>query len=168
MRKTILLSFVLATFSFCGAYAQGFRVPEKYSFDNPDAYHKYDKDIVKCANWLEHTPPGDDDEKVKRAGRFMLEWMSGAPYIRFATNSRIDVYLDDAPQYKIYYMAGWARYALEANLPKPDKRMCMYAGLKMVIKVYKAANSEKKNENIEELIKLDNQSKLKAWVDDRV
>lgn len=150
------------------AQGQGFRVPDRYSFDNPDSYHKYDKDIIKCVNWLEHTPPGEDDERVKRSGRFLLEWMSGAPYIRFSSNMRVDVFLDDRPEYKIYYMAGWARYALESKEAKPDKRLCTYAGLKMVIKVYKAANPAKKDANIEELIRMDAQSELKRWVEERV
>lgn len=164
--STFALSFALL-FGSAVASAQNFRVPQKYAFDSPEAYHKYDKDVVKCVNWLEHTPPGNEDDKVRMAGRFLLEWMSGAPYIRFNTNTRIDAYLEDAPAYKIYYMAGWAREALDSKTPRPDKRLCTFAGLKMVIRVYKAAHPLKKDDNIEELIKLDEQSRLKAWVDER-
>lgn len=169
MKKIRMYILAVSLLTMAGQVnAQNFRVPEKYSFDSPESYHKYDKDIIKCVNWLEHTPPGDDDDRVKRAGRFMLEWLSGAPYMRFTTNTRIDVFLDDAPQYKIYYMGGWARYALNTQEAKPDKRACTYEGLKMVIKVYKAANPSKKDANIEELIKLDDKGQLKKWVDDRV
>lgn len=147
--------------------AQNFRVPERYSFDSPEAYHKYDKDILKCVNWLEKTPPGEDDEHVKRAGRFLLEWLTGCPYVRFTTNVRIDAFLSDSPEYRIYYMGGWAKYALESKQVKPDRRLCTYAGIKTVIKVYQSTSHAKKDANIEELVKMDEQSKLHAWVDER-
>lgn len=167
---TTLKRFLLLV-AFCSsatiANAQNFKVPEKYSFDSPEAYHKYDKDIVKCVNWLEHTPPGEDDDKVKKAGRFLLEWLSGCPYVRFTTNVRIDNFLGDSPEYRIYYMGGWAKYALESNAAKPDKRLCTFAGIKSVIKVYKSQSQGKKDANIEELVKMDEQSRLKSWVDER-
>ena len=162
---TLTVAILLVTSS--PLFAQNFKVPEHYSFESQDGYHKYDKDIVKCVNWLEKTPPGEEDEKVKRAGRFLLEWLTGTPYIRFRENVRIDAFLAESPEYKIYYMGGWARYALESNTAKPDKVLCTYAALKTVLKVYKSAHG-KKDANIEELIKLDDQSKLKSWIEERV
>lgn len=165
--QKLLIAASITLFTAGIVHGQVFRAPEKYTFDTPDSYHKYDKDVLKCAKWLDRTPPGSDDEGVKRAGRFLLEWLSGAPYMRFRTNVRVDAYLGDSPQYRIYYMAGWARCALESNGAVPDKKLCTYAGLKSVIKVYKAANSAKKDPNIEELVELEAKSKLKEWVDSR-
>lgn len=162
----ILLAFVTVALFFTGSvYGQA---PDKYNFDTPENCHKYDKDIVKYVNWLERTPPGADDDRVARSSRFLLEFMTNAPYVKFTPNMRIDVYLDEAPQYKLYYMAGWAKYALESHMAKPDKRLCAYAGLKTVLKVYKAANKVKKDPNIEELLDLEAKSRLKSWVDERV
>lgn len=147
--------------------AQNFRIPEHYTLSTPDDYHKYDKDIIKCVNWLERTPPGDDDDHVKRVGRFMSEWITGCPYVRFTSNARIDAFLGDSPEYRIYYMAGWAKYALESKMDKPDRRLCTYAAIKTVIKVYQSTSHAKKDSNIEELVKMDSQSKLHGWVNER-
>ncbi len=168
---TLIKQVALVATLFCSSigvtHAQNFRPPEHYTLNTPDDYHKYDKDIIKCVNWLERTPPGEDDEHVKRAGRFLLEWMSGCPYIRFTTNVRIDAFLSDSPEYKVYYMGGWAKYALESKLPKPDRRLCTYAAIKTVIKVYTSISHAKRDANIEELVELDKASKLHSWVDER-
>ncbi len=166
LKKVTLAAAIVVTSTTVNA--QNFRIPDKYSFETADGYHKYDKDIIKCVNWMEKTPPGVEDEKVQHAGRFLLEWLSGAPYMRFNSNVRIDAFLGDSPEYRIYYMAGWARAALQAGAAKPDKLSCSYAGIKTVIKVYKEAKHGKKDANIEELIKLDEQNKLKDWVQERV
>ena len=167
--KLIYFAFTVAVFSLASStgYSQNFNVPEHYSFDSPDGYHKYDKDIIKCVKWLENTPPGYDDDKVKRAGRFLLEWITGSPYIRFRENPRIDAFLSESPQYRIYSIGGWARYALEHSDSKPDNVLCTYAAIKSVLKVYKKANG-KKDANLEELMKLEAQSKLVNWIEDRI
>ena len=167
MKNTLFaISIITFIISPCASFAQNFRVPDHYSFDTPEGYHKYDKDIIKCVKWLEKTPPGDDDERVKQAGRFLLEWLTGSPYMRFKENARIDAFMSESQQYRIYYMGGWARYALE-NDNKPDRVLCTYAAIKTVLKVYKSANG-KKDANIEELMDLDSKSKLKDWIQERI
>ena len=147
--------------------AQHFKIPAHYTLNSIDDYHKYDNDIVKCVSWLEKTPPGEDDDQVRKAGRFLSEWITGCPYVRFISNARIDAFLGDSPEYRIYYMGGWAKYALESKMAKPDRRLCTYAGIKTVIKVYLSTSHARKDANIEELVQLDKTSKLHAWVDER-
>lgn len=163
------LSFLVSVFSVCSTtWGQSFRVPEHYSFNTPEDYHKYDKDIIRTINWIEKTFPGEEPEKMKHASRFLLEWLSGCPYVRFTQNVRIDVFMEDSPEYRVYYMGGWTKYALKDNSGHPDKRMCAMAGIKSVLKVYRAAGNRKKDSNIEEVSKIEQQGKLKEWVDERM
>ncbi len=149
------------------ALAQNFKVPDRYSFESIDSYHKYDKDIIKCVNWLEKIAPGDESSNVKRATRFLMEWQTGCPYVRFSQNVRIDAFLGDSPEYKIYYIGGWIRYSLQ-NDGKADKMMCTYAGIKTVLKVYKENRGQKRDANLDDLLKLDEQSKLRMWVQEKL
>ncbi len=157
---------VVGLFLVNSTFAQGFRVPANYAFDSKDSYHKYDKDIIRFANWLEKVAPGDEEGNVKRGGRFFGEWLSGCSYVQFRSNVRIDGMMSESRQYMLYYEAGWVRYALK-NQPKPDKQQCAYAGLKMVLKVYAENRGQKKDANLDELLKLEDDGKLKSWVDDK-
>ena len=159
-------TLVLSSFAL-GASAQGFRVPEHYSFDSKESYHKYDRDIVKFVNWLEKVAPGDEEGNVKKGSRFLLEWLSGCNYVHFKPNVRIDNFLGDSPEYRIYYMGGWARYALK-NGENPDRVNCAFAGLKTVLKVYKENRTTKKDPNLDELVKADEQGRLKKWIEERM
>ena len=162
----------IAAFLFClsasqTSYCQNFKVPDRYSFESIDAYHRYDKDIIKCIKWLEKIPPGDESPNVKKATRFLMEWQTGCPYIKFSPNVRIDAFLGDSPEYRIYYLGGWIKYALE-NPDKADKMMCTYSGIKTVIKVYKENREAKRDGNLDDLVKLDEQSKLRVWVQEKL
>ncbi len=149
------------------ATAQTFKVPERYSFESIEAYHKYDKEIIKCVNWLETVSPGDESNGAKRASRFLMEWQTGCPYVSVVQNARIDAFLNESPEYRVYYVGGWVRYSLQ-NDGKANKMMCTYAGIKTVLKVYKANQQKKHDANLDELLKLDEQSKLRMWVQEKL
>ena len=147
--------------------AQSFKVPLYYKFDNADSYHKYDMDIIKCVNWLEKAILGYAAPEVKNASRFLLEFQTGCTYVGFVQNMRIDAYLSDCPQYRIYYIGGWIRYSLQ-NLDNANKITCTYAGIKTVLKAYKANRVFKPDANLDELATLEGKGKLKEWVEEKL
>ena len=147
--------------------AQRFEVPADYSFDSKEGYHKYDNDIIKCVNWMEKTPPKESNNKVKKAGDFLAEWLTGCPYVHFAQNVRIDAFLANSPELRIYYMGGWARYALQ-NPIKTSKVECCMAGIRCAIKVYKDNKFLDRDPNVDEVAGIDAQGKLQEWVADRM
>lgn len=166
--KKLLLTILVVTSLIGFSYGQNFSVPKEYSFESVESHHKYDKDILKCTKWIEHTLPTEEVSKMKQASRFLLEWLSGCTYVNFSTNVRIDAFFGDSPEYRIYYIAGWVNYALQ-NQSKPRKVMCAYAGLKSMLKVYRTASaSGKKDQNLENLSKIESDGKLQEWVQERV
>ena len=164
--RLFVATFLVVAF-MTPASGQGFRVPSHYSFDSKESYHDYDKDVIKYANWLEKIAPGDDDGNVKRAGRFFGEWLSGASYVQVQQNVRISGLFGDSPEYIKYYQAGYVRFALK-NKDNASKASCTYAGLKMVLKVYAENRGRKKDANLDDMLKLEDDGKLKNWVDQRM
>lgn len=165
-RVTVLVA-VSALIFLTSAIGQAFKVPDHYSFESIDSYHKYDKDIINCVNWLEKVAPTDVSNNAKRAARFLMEWEIGCPYVQFVQNARIEAFLNDCPEYRVYYVGGWVRYSLQ-NDGKASKMMCTYAGMKTVLKVYKENRAQKRDANLDELLKLDEQSKLRMWVQEKM
>ncbi len=165
-KVTIIAAFSALLF-VTNAIGQAFKVPDRYSFESIESYHKYDKDIINCVTWLEKVAPGDESNNVKRATRFLLEWETGCPYVRFVPNSRVEAFLSDCPEYRVYYIGGWVRYSLQ-NEGKANKMMCTYAGIKTVLKVYKLNRAQKQDTNLDELMKLDEESKLRMWVQEKL
>ena len=149
------------------ASAQNFKVPAGYNFGSIDGYHKYDKDIIRFVNWLEKEVPGEDKDNVRGAIRFFGEWQAGCPYVRYQRNVKIDSFLADSPEYKIYYIAGWVKYSLTHGMTE-NKVECAYAGIRTVLNVYLEYGHSKTHANLAVLVKLDNQDKLRAWVQEKV
>ena len=167
MRLHLILSAFLLTFVTSVSTAQHFEVPSDYSFDTKEGYHKYDNDIIKCINWLEKTPVKESNGKIKRAGEFLTEWLTGCPYVHFTEYVRIDASLSNSPQLKLYYMGGWARYAIE-NPGKTDKVKCCVAGIRCALKVYRNNKSLERDQNMDEIAGVENEGKLDEWVKDHM
>jgi len=166
MNRFLLLPLlaVATCFLSVSAKAQAFHVPENYSFNTVDDYHHYDKDILKTIKWIEATNPGEDPQRMKVASRFLLEWLSGCPYVRLSTNMRIESIFNDSRDLRIYYVAGWVKYALKDG---GDKVQCAEAGIKAVLKVYRSM-SHASDPNMEDVSKVERQGKLKNWVQERM
>ena len=150
---------------FTRVLAQG-PAPDSYSFESAASYHRYDKDVMKCIKYIERSKPGDQDVSIKKATRFVLEWQSGCPYVHFSQNVRIDAFFGDSPQLRIYYICGYVKYALK-NEGRNDKVGCTYSGIQSVLRAY-GRLSVKKDKNIEDWVKLEEQGKLKSWVEERL
>jgi len=169
MKELHLVVLSVAVLLIAGnSYGQGYRVPSHYSFSDKESYHKYDKDIIRYANWLEKIAPGDEEGNVKMGSRFFGEWLSGCSYVQYRQNFRVDGVLSDCPEYMKYYEAGYVRYALKNQGNPPSKVESSYAGLKMVLKVYAENRGMKKYPGLDDLLKLEDDGKLKAWVQSRI
>lgn len=173
MKHIIPLFILILCVSFTlSADAQLFyRVPKNYSFDAPDSYPKYDNDIIKCVNWLEKKHPDQNAQEYSNASRFLMEYVTGCPYVHFQDNVRVSSVFSDIPELKIYYVGGWARYALQNKHSdgRIDKVQCAIAGIKCALNVYKHAYASKSpSKNIENLMKEDNAGTLEQWVGHRM
>ena len=106
MRKsvpTILLLLSTAT----ALQAQEFEVPQNYVIRTRDDYVKYEKDIIRCFDWLMATPANKESEKRMDAGAFMMKWLSGTPYLTVDVQPKIVNFMDVNPDLLLIFVCGW-------------------------------------------------------------
>lgn len=157
---TLLLAFAQTLF------AQDFQVPKNPVLKKKEDFAKYEKDVIACSNWLENTPLDKEVSKRKDASAFLLTWVSGAPNVTIEINQKIVNFTEKNPDLLMIFIGAWTRFALENPDAAKDMTKGNLAGLRGVIKFYQA-NLEKgikKDKNVENLVKLEKEGKLEAWV----
>lgn len=165
---SIFIAFLsIILFSSKSGFSQKFQVPADYKLETVEDFRRYDKDIIKCADWLEKAKISDDNKNLQSAINFIAEWVSGCPYVEFSQNVRVDILFNDNPKLRVYYMGGWARNVVQKQGKTSKVENCV-AGLRSAIKVYKANKSLERNSSFDEIIKIDNEGKLFEWVADRI
>ena len=143
--------------------AQNFNVPRRYSFKKLEDYKKYEKDILKCIEYLEQASVNDLSENRKKINSFFLEWLTGVPYVHITVNSAVMDLCKENGNFLIIFMGGWTKYSL--SNPADEEAVNGYlAGIESIIKVYQKGNGVVKDLKIEELIKIQRDGKLKDWV----
>jgi hypothetical protein len=163
--KQILIVALLLVFSQV-SFAQDFQVPKNYSFKKKEDFAKYEKDVISCTQWLENTPLNQEAPKRKEANAFLLSWVSGAPNVSVEINQKIVNFSEKNPDLLMIFIGGWTRSSLETPANDKDKVKGNLAGVRSVIKFYKANLDKgiKKDKNVEALVKLEDDGKLEAWV----
>ncbi|MEZ4857121.1 MAG: hypothetical protein R2812_11675 [Gelidibacter sp.] len=162
------LALVLAlTFSTL-VISQNFEVPKNYTFKVEKDYAKYEKDIIKCINWLENTPINQDTEKRKEANAFLMQWLTGAPNVSINLAPYVVDLTEKNPDLMMLFLGGWTKYALQNPKDKSTFNGNL-AGVKNLMTFY--SNNEKteikKDKNIEKLLKL-TETDLKKWLETKL
>jgi hypothetical protein len=143
--------------------AQTFEVPENYRLEEIDDFYPYKGDVVLGVNWLINTPLNVEPEKRKAATAFIMKWINGSPDIHVFLSEQMLPFMKDSPGFIVYYMAGWARYAIETG-NVDDKLGGSHAGLLAVVTLYENNRAIiKKDKAVEKLIKLHKKGKLKDF-----
>ncbi len=143
------------------SFAQSFELPKNIDLSKPENYNRYEKDVINCVNWLEKNPASDG--KQKDAVKFLIEWVSGCPYITLNVDQRVLPFAEDHPEMLIYFMGGWTKFALEHKSDTSSIHGTV-AGLKSIIKMYKANASAPRDASIDKLVSLNDKGKLEEWV----
>lgn len=136
---------------------------KQYQLKTKEDFAKYEQDVLDGFNWLIETPLGLEPTKRKELNTFLLEWMSGSPYVSIELSEKIVTYLD-CGECLMIFMGGWTKYALETRDFK-NKNKGNLAGTESVIKFY-LSNKETLGENkaIEKYIKLKEENKLEEYI----
>ena len=154
--------------SLGAATAQKFTVPLDYSLEKKADFKKYEKDILKCADWLEKVKTEGERVDVGPAENFLSEWVTACPYLNYTHNVRIDGVFGDVPGLSTYYMAGWVRNALSPSPTKPTQLDNCIAGMRCAVEVYRMNHSFPRSKAFGEVVKAEKNGTLKEWVADRL
>lgn len=149
------------------AHAQQFSLPGNVRLSEPRDYARYEKDILNCISWLEDSPIDQEKEKKKDAKAFLFQWLAGCPYISVNITESVLPFTQSSPDMLTYFMGGWVRHSL-TDRGDTSAVTGTIAGLKSVIKVYKANKSFKRDDQIDRLVVLNDKEMLEKWVADQL
>ena len=164
----IVLCFSLAVMlCFAGnGLAQTFNVPQNPKLEKESDYAAYAKDVIACVNWLEQTPLDKDAAKRDEANHFLMLWIQGSPDVTISIHDYVGKFAEINPEFLMAFMGGWTRYVLEKK--DTDELAGNMAGVQSVLHLYEISSSVKRNDELDKLVKLSKEGKLKEWVQQRV
>ena len=145
---------------------QEFEVPQNYILE--ENIVKYEKDIIRCVNWLEETPINQQIEKRGDANIFLLFWFTKSQNMMRLPICETIKFNENNPDLLFSFMGGMSIFVLENRDEPIDIIKANLSGLKSVIKVYKMGNGIMEDENIEKLIELDDRNELENWVREQI
>lgn len=163
MKSTI--STLILTIISIGLFSQDFEVPKNYKLDKAEDYAPYERDVVKCFDWLMKTSLNEQTAKRKEANTFLLKWLSGSPNVSIEIKQEIVTFMGTSPDLLMIFMGGWAKYSLESKDFK-NKIAGSMARIESVIEFYtKNKNFMTKDKNVEKYIKMKDKGTLKAYIE---
>ncbi|WP_281763452.1 hypothetical protein [Neptunitalea lumnitzerae] len=162
MKKLLIFSFLLVAKSI--VYGQEIEVPVNPVFESEADYKAYETKVLEAIDWAAYTPVNTETDKRKKVNAFLLEWMSGTPYIDIVVSDGLVPYMEH-PECFMVFMSGWTKYSLTHNYTN-NELDCALAGTEHVIIFYEKNKSALgKIGSIEKLIKLQKKGKLKNYIE---
>ena len=162
-----ILYFAIAVFCANLLLGQDFEVPKNYKLEKKEDYKPYEKDVLACIEYLETSSFDPDNEVRLQANAFLLKWITGCPYISINLHGYVMDYTQENKDFLLIFLGGWTKYAIE-HPDDVDDFSGNLAGIKSIIKVYKLDHEIEEDDNVEELIKLENDGKLESWLKEKL
>ena len=144
------------------AWAQKFSVPNIPEKIEKSEYVNYEKDFLRCMDWLEsHSPSATQRKDVNS---FVLWWLSGTPDVHIEVST--DVANFQNGDLLLLYIGGWAKHSI--NNPDASDVDGSMAGFETVINYYqKYKDSIGKNKGVEDIIKMKNKGALRQHIESK-
>jgi hypothetical protein len=162
VRKSFIVVLTLICFASI-SFAQHYEPPANVKYNKPEDYKKYEKDVLRCIEFLETSPLTDSLDRT-RANGFLMNWLTGCPYITVSIEAYLLQLVTINKDFLGIFMAGWTKYAIQ-NPKERDEIKGHLAGLHAIIKYYKENKSAKKDKLVDRIVKADDEGKLREWVD---
>ena len=166
MKRISIILFLLGSSLY--GISQESLIPQNYSLEKAEDYSKYEKEVVKCIEWLEATPLNEQEKLRDDVNTFVGKWINGSPTITVELNANTSVYFKKNVELLPYFLCGWTKHMLQHPEDNKDVVKGNLAGLRSVIRIYQKGIKVKKDKEIEKLIKLENDNKLENWIRDQL
>lgn len=112
MKKLILLMMLL--FSCLVNAQEKITIPIDYILETNADYHKYEKKIIECVDWLLVNPIDKNEEQRKEVNAFLIAWMAGSPDVSIELTQEVVTFTEQADAL-IMFMAGWTKHAIQSK-----------------------------------------------------
>jgi hypothetical protein len=140
-----------------------FDVPVDYKLDKPKDYDQYEDEVILASKWLEETDLDKETEKRKEVNGFVLNWVQGSPKVSVMLSEKLMEIIKKNEQLLIIYMGSFTRYKLERKDDTSDFNATKYA-VQSLIAIYKKGIEMKKNKDMAELLKYDEEGRLNEYL----
>lgn len=162
--KTILLSFVWSLSIILSANAQtSFELPDNIELKVKEDYAKYEPSIIAAAKWIEETDLDKEVAKRKRVNAFIVQWVTGSPTVSVSISERLGKIYGNNAELLVIYIASYSRHYIE-NKTSASAFSATKAGLTSIMNVYKKKINISKSKEMEKIIKLNEENKLDAYI----
>ena len=137
---------------------------EDFKLETKEDYEMYETAFINGAKWLVETPVDKEVEQRMEINSFLLQWMTGSPYVSIAIEEAIVPYVGDCADCLMVFMSGWTRYALETK-DYDNKFKGTLVGTERVIEFYQSnKRALGKIKAIDNFIKLKKKRKLEDYI----
>ena len=158
----LIVTLVLFVISL-GLSAQNVSVPEP-NFNAPADYTAQNDKAVELIDFLHDTPADEMNPVRKRAGAYLLTWLTGSPDVSIELGNLIAPFMAYGNGGALLAsMGGYAKHSLQH--PGADPAQSNAAAVSSVIDFYTLnRGAYGKNKEIAKLIKLRDKGKLEAYI----
>lgn len=158
-----LLTLALLVFTTHLAYGQDFDVPTNYVLDSASDYKDYEPTVVACFQWLMTSPCNEDLVKRKAVGKFLNDWIEGAPHITVNINPDVVTYMDSSPELLLIFMGGWVEHVITTG--DDSQYSGSLAGTMAVLSYYTSNKDYLRTDNhIDVLLSKQRKGKLEKFI----
>lgn len=163
LRSLYLVLIVLCALNVRATTADTGVIPQSLILDQRWDYNNYTDYVIPTINWLQNTPLDSSTVLRSRHDNFLMYWLQ--------KNEDVTVHM---PEYLVefqradrelyfIYAGGWIKHALETgNRTKEDNAI---AAVKAVLDFYSSNKGVNKDDYLDNLLNLEQQSKLPALYD---
>lgn len=159
--KTLIVFALL--FLLSPLAGQAFMPPKNVKLESAADYEAQQENVIAAVNYLENTPPDQEENHRKRVNTFLLQWLTGTPTVTLTLDNEIVTFMEQ-PDCFMLYMGAYARHSMQNG--SKDAVAANLAAIKSVLSFY-AANKDiiGKQKALEKYQKLANKGKLAATIE---
>jgi Flp pilus assembly protein TadD len=131
--------------------------------ETPADYERLEPQVIAAFDWLMTTPVNEKTEDRREISAFLMTWITGSPSVTIEISEGLVPYIGE-PECLMIFMGGYTKYALQnkSNMTKEDAALF---GTERVIEFYQAnTKALGKNKEIEKLITLQKEGRLKGYI----
>ncbi len=139
----------------------GAATPNKGAPETAEDYAAMVPEVVNAFDWLYGTPVTTDPEKRKTLSAGLIQWITGSPMVSIELKKEVVPYVDQ-PECLMIYLGGYTKYVLQV---KDDNVEANIYATERVLEFYeKNRTSLGKNKELEKLLKMKSENKLKGYI----
>lgn len=139
----------------------GEKTAKTLKLEKPEDYKATEPQVLAAFDWLLATPLNSEPQKRKELSAFLIQWITGSPTVSIEVKEQVVPYVDQPESFMIY-LGGYTKYVLQF---KDDKAEANHYATLRVLEFYEANRSAiGKHKELEKLLKMKNDNKLKGYI----